>query len=315
MKSKLSFSLTLTFIICTSFFFIHATETKPTPTPPQPKIKQPQLSESQKYKLLLYPRTKDQINKGIKSIEARKIPKNVLPDQHKCANKLNIYRWLSGVDSNVSICETGIQYAISASKACNKAKKLSHALGDNTEKVNLHMNSRAIQLHEQIDAYMNDAGDNNREIRGHRMHCLDPRLGESGFASDENYYAMCVYPPSRSVAPHTLSKGWGYPGKGFYPIKYLHGNGWSYYPPSGVKLPKDQTTVKMWHLKSAPRAPFPDNEPKKNQGTPVNITATFPTGDNLVFEPEIPIPYKKGIYWIRIDVGDRIIDQYLVELF
>lgn len=297
---KIVFMLVVTFMGILPHTLVAKQETSQSPE--KPKLSAKQL------KAMVYPLTKDQIKKGINEIERRKQPKGIPADQFRCVKEINTYRFLCGVDSNMVIDPTLVTQAEAAALACKNAGKLSHGLGDYTDRCNLHMNTGPEALNSQIFNYMRDIGAHNREKRGHRKHILDPVLMATGFSKNGHYAAMSV---NGRTGTNTMTQGWGYPGRGYFPVKWFETDGWSYYPANGKSCPKDQTTVKMWKLKKSPRLPF-TNDPTPKDGSPIKINAIFPTGDALAFEPQAEA---RGIYWIQIIVRGEIIDQYVVEFY
>ncbi len=252
----------------------------------------------------LYPRTKDEIRSGLRAIYQREKPKSLANKEvHEAICRLNAYRFLSGLYDEVGTEPRMVEGADDASKACAKAGTISHSLGHSTDKCNLAMGHH--DMASTVDGYMDDGGDNNRERRGHRRWCLNPPMGNAGFGRDGIFSAMwCMDGSGKKTR-----EGWGYPGRGLYPLEYVKGNAWSYYSTSS--LPQD-TKVQIWKLLSRPTQTIPFGEEPK--GREIAVDYSFVYDNTINFEPDPKIKGKRGIYWVRIH-GKGVREQYLTELF
>ncbi len=233
-------------------------------------------------------------------------------DQQDAINKLNAFRYLCGVSPDVVYDKEYAEQAAKAAAACRKNGSLSHDLGDFTDVCNLHSGSFG-KMGDTVADYMRDPGDNNRERRGHRMWCLHPQLGKSGFGQAESFHAMRVTDLS---AKKPVQTAYSYPGRGYFPVAYLDGDGWSYYAPSGVDL-GSEVTVEMWRLNNSLKTKPAKSKLGKSNAVP--IKASFPNGSFVVFEPDYDKMKKKkdklsGTYWIRIKAG-KFTDEYVVDLY
>jgi len=249
----------------------------------------------------LYPRTKDEIRSGLRTILQRDKPKELSREVHEAICRLNAYRFLSGLYANVGTEPHMLDGARDASQACAEAGRISHDLGRSTNRCNL--SSGHHDMASTVDGYISDGGDNNRAQRGHRRWCLNPPMKNAGFGREGTFSAMWCMDSSGTKA----RDGWSYPGRGLYPRDYVRGNAWSYYHPGA--LPAD-TTVKMWKLTARPERLIPRSETPKGREIPIGYTHVY---DNTInWEPETK--GKRGIYWVRID-GRSFHEQYVVELF
>jgi hypothetical protein len=268
----------------------------------------------------LYPHTKDEIRIALNEIERRRYqpppfdpaqPASVNLDarsadaQQKGLNELNIYRFLCGLPHNVAIDGKLIAQAQQAAEACKTAGHLSHDLGSFTEACNLHSDSHKIDNASQVRGYIEDNGSNNRERRGHRMWCLSPELGKTGFGIAGGFAAMNVKDTSGS----TYSESWAYPGKGWFPRSRLHGDAWSLYLKKDAPV-ASEVKVRMWKLLRAPKdalqnADFP-------VGREIKIKAIFTNRHCINFEPDIVAG--KDTYWISVE-GTGVSEKYLVDLY
>jgi hypothetical protein len=249
----------------------------------------------------LYPRTKDEIRSGVRTILQRDKPKDLSREVHDAICRLNAYRFLSGLYAGVGTEPHMLDGAQDASKACAEAGQISHSLGHSTDRCNL--SSGHHDMASTVDGYIGDGGDNNRAQRGHRRWCLNPPMKNAGFGREGTFSAMWCMDSSGVKA----RDGWSYPGHGLYPRDYVRGNAWSYYHTG--PLPAD-TTVKMWKLTARPEQHIPRGTIPKGREITIGYTHVY---DNTInWEPETK--GKRGIYWVRID-GRSFHEQYVVELF
>lgn len=254
----------------------------------------------------LYPRTKESINKTIAAIQAKKGSGN-LAEAQEAVNALNVYRYLCGVPFSVKVNASMCAQAQSAADACAAKGTLSHSLGAYTDQCNLAAASGNLPMVDTVHIYMDDAGANNREVRGHRQHCLKYGLTSTGFGKQKGFGAMRVMLGGGAKMPK-MKRGWSYPGNGFYPAAWMKGNGWSYYAPAGVSMKK--ANVAMWKLAQPPtKAPTPS---ELQQAQKISIGSVFKHDGQIVFEPGIQTP--EGIYWVEIKAGN-FSDKYVVEFF
>lgn len=252
----------------------------------------------------LYPRTKEEIRKTIREIKGRPKSEGISREVHEATTELNIYRYLCGVPYEVEANEKMSEDAEDAAKACEKNGGLSHDLGHSTDKCNLAGGSGMVK---SVSQYIEDSGDNNRERRGHRAWCLNPPMDKVGFGeTSKGYSAMwCMESGGK-----TIRETWAYPGKGLFPLDYMHGNAWSIY---GLDVPEslDKVEVRVFKLSSRPEKPFSASADIPGREIPVNFKSkAMMKGIN--FEPEDPA--KRGIYWVTIR-GGGLSESYLVELF
>ena len=250
-----------------------------------------------------YPRSKEQIRDGICEIEKRPKPDEVSKEVHKATQLLNIYRFLSGVPSEVQANAAFSKSATDAALACKQNGGLAHSLGHSTDKCNL---SSMADVTASVSQYMEDAGANNREARGHRAWCLNPPMGKVGFGSGGDAYSA-MWCMDNSGKP--IRSSWAYPGKGLYPLEYLHGNAWSLYGAGQPGAP-DKLKVEVFKLPKRPDKAFSAKGEIPGRVVKVNHVSI---GMNAVnFEPEDA--NKQGVYWVRVNGGD-IREGYLVELY
>jgi hypothetical protein len=102
---------------------------------------------------------------------------------------------------------------------------------------------------------------------------------------------------------------WGYPGKGFFPLEYLHGDGWSLYLRQQAPA-RDAVEVEVFRLSSRPLKPFTWAD--KQPGEPLEVVWVSTALNAINFEPKGA--NREGVYWVRIR-GGGVREQYLVELY
>ena len=251
----------------------------------------------------LYPRTKEEIRSGLRAIYQRDKPKNLEKEVHDSICRLNAYRFLSGIYAEVGTEPHMVEGAYDAARACAKAGTISHSLGHSTDKCNLHMGST--ELVSSVDGYIGDGGDNNRERRGHRRWCLNPSMSNAGFGREGVFSAMWCMDGGGQQA----KAPWSYPGRGLYPLEYVHGSAWSFYYTGS--LPAD-TEVRIWKLTGRPTQSIPWGEEPK--GREIKVHYKFVYDNTINFEPDPKIHGSRGIYWVRVH-GRSVREQYLTELF
>ncbi len=251
----------------------------------------------------LYPRTKDEIRAALREIGQRDKPKDLNKEVHDAICRLNGYRYLSGVTSSVGTEPHMVEGADDAAKACAAAGTISHSLGHSTNKCNLSQGHHDMAA--TVNGYIGDGGDNNRERRGHRRWCLNPPMQNAGFGREGSFSAMwCMDSGGQKTrAP------WSYPGRGLYPLEYVHGNAWSFYMTGPLPA---ETKVRIWKLSSRPELSIPWGEEPK--GREIEVGYSFVYDNTINFEPDPKIHGKRGIYWVRVH-GRSVREQYLTELF
>lgn len=249
---------------------------------------------------------KREIRSKIKEINARKAPDGVSKKVQDAVNLLNVYRFLSRVPYDVKADKGMIKEAMDAAKICAEKGQLSHDFGHSTDKCNLAMNSGDMSMEKSVAQYMEDSGANNRERRGHRRWCINHKMKKTGFGIEGAYSAMY----SMDQSDRGIRKNYSYPGHGFYPKEYLHGNGWSYHIVDG-KAPSD-CVIKVWQLKKFQvKPPKWSDEP---DGKAFDVAFKHIYSDTIVFEPDSQAITKRGTYLVRLE-GSGFKEQYLVHLY
>jgi hypothetical protein len=248
----------------------------------------------------LYPRTRKEIEAGIREIAKRAKPKDLSKEVHEATKRLNIYRFLCGLPSEVEGNAEFSKNAEDAALACKALGSLSHSIGHSTDRCNLSSVGNVVA---SVSQFIEDSGDNNRDARGHRAWCLNPSMGKVGFGSGgDRFSAMwCMDGSGKSIRGT-----WAYPGKGLFPLEYLHGNAWSLYGAG----PADKPKVEIFRLQKRPERAFPASGDIPGREIKVNRVSR---GMNAInFEPEEPA--KRGVYWVRVS-GSGMHEGYLVELY
>jgi hypothetical protein len=251
----------------------------------------------------LYPKTREEIRAGIRDIQKQEKPEGISKEVHEATIQLNIYRFLCGVPHEVLADPEFSKNAEDAALACKKHGSLSHGIGHSTDKCNL---STVGSVKDSVAQYIEDSGDNNRDARGHREWCLNSAMGKVGFGSGgDSYSAMwCMDGSGKRI------RGiWTYPGRGLFPLEYMHGNAWSLYG-AGKAESAEKLKVEVFRLPKRPENTLPQHGEIDGRVIKVNHVSLGMGGIN--FEPEEPA--KRGVYWVRVN-GGGISEGYLVELF
>jgi len=249
----------------------------------------------------LYPRSRKEIEMGIKEIVKRPKPKELSAEVYEATKQLNIYRFLCGVPFNVKGDVECSKNAGDAALACKEAGTLAHTLGHSTDHCNL---STVGNMAATIAQYMEDGGANNREARGHRAWCINPPMGKVGFGSGgKSFSAMWCMDDSGTAQQGS----WAYPGKGLFPLQFFHGNAWSVYGVNSSANPK----VEIFRLAKRPEQPLPATGDIPGHVVKV-LHVSRAMMDGVNFEPAEPA--KRGIYWVRIS-SESTHEGYLVELY
>ncbi len=252
----------------------------------------------------LYPRSKQEIRKTIREIKSRPKPANISREVHEATQELNVFRYLSGLDYNVQASAAFSENAEKAALACEKNGAMSHDIGHYTDKCNLYTGKEMVR---SVAAYIEDAGENNREKRGHRAWCLNPPMEKVGFGAGKNGYSA-MWCMDKDGKP--LRDTWAYPGKGLYPLEYMLGDAWSLY---GIEVPEslDKLEVRVFLLKERPAKPFAVTADVPGREIRVRHVSKALFG-GINFEPDEPA--ERGVYWVAVR-GPGIREAYLVEFF
>lgn len=244
--------------------------------------------------------------KIIKEILGRRREDGIGRDAQAATNLNNVYRFLCGVPYGVKPSVELNDLAELAAKACKNHGGLSHDLGENTDKSNLTFSSAGVTMLGSVTRYIDDAGDNNRKVRGHRRWCLNPPMTKVGFGVAKDYSAMYIW----DGAGVKLEKNFGYPGEGVFPLDYLKGNSWSYYTTfrevdkdckvEVIRLKKETTELPEWGASVEGHALAVDY---------VSVHKSW-----INFEPEEKTVDREGTYLVRIEAGE-LKEQYFVHLY
>ena len=270
----------------------------------------------------LYPRGLSEMKTACDHIrEVSRALKGFTEEERDAIAELNIYRYLSGVPAEVPLDRSCCEVAVKASEGCAKIGELSHVVVPEGKSCNLHQGQANFAA--TVHGYMEDPGDNNRDVRGHRMWCLHPELPKSGFGCDATKQFFGMWVSNGGLAASSKAKRRGrapefhaYPGNGFYPASRLRGNGWSLYP--GGAIQTGEVDLKVYELAARPAMPFTAATlPKDAKEVKIGFQKVTPgTGGGwaagwVVFEPEVEKTPGK-IYWVSLKAGSVRIG-YVVE--
>ena len=273
--------------------------------PEEPVTAEPETEHLGEASSRLYPRTKQEIRDRLRKIKSRDAPNGIDRDQQKTVNQLNMYRYLCGVPDDVEADPKMVEQATDAAEACKKHGGLSHSLGHSTNLCNLAAGGG---MFASVKQYINDGGSNNRKARGHRRWCLNPPMGKTGFGEADRYSGMISMDSSGGKKPRD---SWAYPGKGFFPKEYLHGNAWSLYLTERAPSTAD-IKVEVYKLRKRPQKKFSSSEEIPGKALPVEFISTYQNAIN--FEPQPQPITGRGLYWVRVK-GGGVREGYLVELY
>jgi len=252
----------------------------------------------------LYPRTKAEIRANLSEILKREAPEGIERKQQETVNLLNAYRYLCGVEPNAVADKKKVGEAHQAAAACKNHGGLSHDIGSYTNKCNLHSGGN---MTSSVRGYISDGGANNRAKRGHRRWCLNPKMVRTGFGDSGKYSAMWALDSSGSPS----KKNYAYPGAGYFPKDYLHGNGWSFYSTGGVPA-AGKLEVEVFKLSRRPEKKFGITADIPGRKVAVGYVHAYANVVN--FEPDREMVSKGGIFWVKIR-GGGLRESYLVELY
>lgn len=261
----------------------------------------------------VYPRTLEEIKAECVNIRAAAQALSGFTDEEKSAlAELNISRLLCGVPATVQLSRKLCEGAATASESCAKLGQLSHDASPEAKACNLHQGN-GTTFPEAVFGFIEDPGDNNRALRGHRFWCLHPELAMTGFGRDatSQYLGMWVIKGSGPAGGGTQRKKrrndlstW--PGQGFFPASRMNGDAWSIYPNEPVS--NDKLEIRVFELPKRLDRPLAASATPEG-GKPINIgfiQASAPpgpgVGGNIVFEPEVEIKAGK-IYWVSMKAG------------
>ncbi len=285
--------------------FLKTWKEAPAPT----KSIYPPRSEDEKLPKSIYPKTRNLIAARLKEISAREVPKGASGLQAKALNDLNIYRYLSDLNDDVTFSEEESERVQAALKAWN-------ALGNNpiTPEVSALFKDTVylrkgglIRCVRGAMLSTDSVLDTNRRTR---WLMLDPRVEEYGLS--EELPIAGIY-PVRS-GPKLKAKFFAYPSPGFYPVDKLHGKGWTCY---GQNIfPKDEKIdVEVFRLNELPTQKIRRN---KVQGVQMDVEDTYLYQNSVLFVPLDPetqeAPKKPGVYAVFVKVGGFRVN-YIVALF
>lgn len=183
-----------------------------------------------------HPRSRKKIEQSLKKIFATRIKsKGATRDHAMALRRLNAYRYLCGLPSNIRLDPQQTAYAKSAVDILAKlGRQITHTpenpgLPEEQYRTaykacsssNLASGSESSAV--SVDMYMFDSDRSNIDLVGHRMWCLSRMMGATGFGRNVGYYAMFVM-DSRGRG----SADWNmvcFPPPGYIPVDYFQTDG------------------------------------------------------------------------------------------
>ncbi len=257
----------------------------------------------------LFPHSRKEIAQKLREISNIPAPAWATEAQKKALARLNQYRFLCGVNSPLTLNADANSHAEKATAVIEENfPNISSPEIQSVLKNLLFINGGTIETLPQN--VMRCFGSASRSTRHLRHYILDPTLKEIGIANAGKYCGAMRHLWGRKGK----EKIWSYPGKGFFPASYFHGNAWSVH--TGKDLDKeDQLEVFVYRLDELPK-----KKPKRRQikGKQMEVVFTAVFSGSVIFEPIDPetneVLNKPGIYAVFID-GAGMKTQYVVALY
>lgn len=184
--------------------------------------------------------------------------------------RLNGYRYLAGLSSDVRLDDALCWNAKFGAELCRQVGRIDHTPPrpagmdeatyrrgyEATTNSNLFWTSGADGLTGSVDGYMDDSDPSNVARVGHRRWCLNPPMAKAGFGVVGGYSAMWCFDRSGREARGAIVC---FPAAGFHPIAYFKpGTAWSVaLDPERHRL--SGRDVKVLELAAASARRFPDD--------------------------------------------------------
>jgi hypothetical protein len=169
-------------------------------------------------------------------------------------------------------------------------------------------------LPDSIDAYMEELGDFNRELRGHRAWNLSPKLQKFGVGSSKSGRFNAMWIQDESGSSKLANGYYAYPAPGYFPVEYIaEKTGWSAYFPE-LKVPAGENVeVRVWKLSKPPEnAILPGEVPENSTEVKVKYVSVVRVVCTTVnFEPDVLVKPRHR-YWVSIK-GGGLQAAYMVE--
>jgi hypothetical protein len=254
-----------------------------------------------------YQRRRGEIEAVITRILARPAPAGVPAPIQAAENSLNLYRFLCGLPHEVRAEALLNERAREAALACERAGRSGHDHGHFTDSCNI-----TTDIGEPSVVYraIEDSGENNRGILGHRAWALHPPMARTGFGAGEKGFAtMWVLDSSGSPASGT----WSYPSPGLFPLRYLHGDGWSFYgAPDPGKA--ENARVEVHRLDRRIVETLSPRDPLPGLALAIRHLGVSRVTGVAAINFEVERPFRHGSHAVRITIGGWM-RQYVVEFY
>jgi hypothetical protein len=247
-------------------------------------------------------------------------------DAVAAVRRLNAYRFLCGLPSNVTLDPDQTFYAEAAAKLLKAVGKLDHTPANpgvpeqeykdgynGTSHSNIFMASNSPPIAASVDAYMDDSDASNIDRLGHRRWCLNPAMQTTGFGKYEQFSDMWSMDSRR---PN--SGDWdivAYPARGFMPTEYFSAHhAWSLIlNDRRLKAPDSDVDISI--------RPLADS---LHPGSPLELdfkaveTGGYGGGPAIIFRPkslDISSGHRYGveIKGVSTTAGTPITIRYVVE--
>jgi hypothetical protein len=175
-----------------------------------------------------FPKPRPAIKSTLAAIRGRRVP-GADRDSVTALNRLNAYRYLCDVPSDVGLSDSYTRLAEAAAALCHRLGRIEHHPENpgmdeaefeqaytGTSQSNLHVGRGMAGC---VDSFMHDSDPGNIRTVGHRRWCLNPVMALTGFGEKERYAAMYAFDRSREEVPDLDFVA--YPPRGFAPLSYF----------------------------------------------------------------------------------------------
>lgn len=317
--------------------------TTPETAPAAPSARIPQLSRPASRRTgpsgpaaQYFPRSEDEIRQALKVIEDRRAAeypgltrnpggKGYPQEYVEALNRLNAYRYIAGLSSDVTLDPGYTELAEAAAGICQKLGRLDHnppnpgmppaeykKAAEGAGRSNLHSGGGVVS---SVDGFMFDSDPSNIDRLGHRRWCLNPPMAKTGFGAAGGFAAMYSMDHSGTAKEFDYV---AFPAAGFMPSRYFgprHAwcvllNPKKYRPPA-----RDKLTINLYPLKG-PAVSDPASRKDPLRLDYVNVdTGGYGIPICVMFRPaEIDLSAGER-YWVSIDglAGGKGRIEYAVE--
>lgn len=169
----------------------------------------------------VHDRSLNDMTREFQKIHASEPPfEGVSHERLDAIRRLNAYRYLAGVASNVELDETLCDVASEETESLAETKPENVAVSDPRNRaVRIPQALDAPTIFQGIDLLVADTVNSDIHGMSRRRACLDPELAAVGLARNDNYVALTMSNISRARIPDW--KMIGHPAAGYTPVDYF----------------------------------------------------------------------------------------------